>query len=232
MRTVNRPLTGMGAFPRGFRKMRLDVSSSNVHGGHRLESGDDSALLERAQGGDVAAFETLVTLYRDRVYGLALRMLGSAEDAAEVTQESFLSAYRTLKDFRGDSAFASWLHRITANNALMRLRRRKVASQVEEQLDEPHFNERGSLMDEVADWGRDAEGQTLDAELRGAIERAAASLADEYRQVFLLRDVEGLSYEEIAQVTGDSVPAIKSRLHRARLAMRAAIDRFYQEREA
>jgi RNA polymerase sigma-70 factor (ECF subfamily) len=188
-------------------------------------------LVERVRAGDRAAFERLVELFRDRVYGLAYRMLNSAEDAAEVTQETFLSAYRTMAEFRGDSSLSSWLHRIASNHALMRLRRRKVASHIEAPEEGPTFNERGSLVDAVADWSRDAEGQTLDNELRQAIEGASAALAEEYRQVFLLRDVEGLSYEEIAQVVGDSVPAIKSRLHRARLSMRAAIDRFYQERE-
>ena len=191
----------------------------------------DAALLQKAQAGDVGAFETLVELHRDQVFGLALRMLNSEADAAEVTQETFLSAYKDLLNFRRDSAFGSWVYRIAANHALMRLRHRRVASEVEEPLEGPQFNDRGSLVDAVADWGRDAEGLTLDAELRHAIEEAAAALPEDHRRVFLLRDVDGLSYEEIAQVTGESVPAIKSRLHRARLAMRAAIDRYYSERE-
>ncbi len=211
--------------------MRLDLHHRSDDRAAPVGPSDDSALLLAAQGGDVAAFEQLVERYRDRVYGLALRMLRSEADAAEVTQETFLSAYRTLSTFRGDAALASWLHRICANHALMRLRRRKVAGEVEEPLEGPQFNERGSLVEAVADWSRDAEGQTLDAELRTAIEKAADALGEEHRRVFLLRDVEGLSYEEIAALTGDSVAAVKSRLHRARLAMRAAIDRFYQERE-
>jgi RNA polymerase sigma factor (sigma-70 family) len=116
------------------------------------------------------------------------------------------------------------------NDALMRLRHRKVTATVEEPQGAPTFNERGSLIDDVADWSRDAEEQTLDAELRKAIDDASSKLPEEYRQVFLLRDVEGLSYEEISVATGDSVPAIKSRLHRARLSLRAAIDRFYGDR--
>lgn len=193
---------------------------------------DDSVLLSRAQRGDLQAFEALVERHRDRVYALSLRMLNSSADAAEVTQETFLSAYRNLKEFRGDAAFGSWVHRIAANHALMRLRQRKVTADFEGPLDEPQFNERGSLIDQVADWGPNAEALTLDAELREAIEAASAALPAEHRQVFVLRDVEGLSYEDIAQVVGESVPAIKSRLHRARLAMRATIDRYYAEHES
>ncbi len=193
---------------------------------------DDSVLLASAQQGDSSAFEQLVERHRSQVFGLAARMLNSVDDAAEVTQEAFLAAYRHLPEFRGDAAFGSWVYRIAANFALMRLRHRKVASEVEAPVDAPHFNERGSLIEAVADWGRDAEGQTLDAELRSAIEEASQHLPDEYREVFVLRDLEGLPYEEIAQLTNTSLPAVKSRLHRARLALRQAIDRFYAERES
>lgn len=189
---------------------------------------DDSALLAAAQAGETAAFEKLVERHRSRVYGLALRMLNSPEDAAEVLQDAFISAYKNLENFRGDSQFGSWMHRIAANHALMRLRHRKVVRQVEAPLDEPTFNERGSLIDEVAEV-KDAEGEAMDKELRRAIEQAAAGLGDDYREVFVLKDLEGLSYEEIAELTQSSVPAVKSRLHRARLSLRAAIDRFYAD---
>jgi RNA polymerase sigma-70 factor (ECF subfamily) len=189
---------------------------------------DDSALLAAAQAGETAAFEKLVERHRSRVYGLALRMLNSPEDAAEVLQDAFISAYNNLENFRGDSQFGSWMHRIAANHALMRLRHRKVVRQVESPLDEPTFNDRGSLIDEVAEV-KDAEGEAMDKELRRAIEQAAAGLGDDYREVFVLKDLEGLSYEEIAELTNSSVPAVKSRLHRARLSLRAAIDRFYAD---
>jgi RNA polymerase sigma-70 factor (ECF subfamily) len=189
---------------------------------------EDRQLLARAQAGEVEAFEALVEAHRDKVYGLALRMTRSEADAAEITQDTFLSAYQHLKDFRGDAAFGSWVYRIAANHALMRLRHRRVAQAAEEEIQGPEFTEWGSLADYPArDWSRDAEGQVLDAELRQAIQEAADRLPEGYREVFLLKDVEGLSYEQIAEVTGDSVPAIKSRLHRARLALREAIDRFY-----
>ncbi len=210
--------------------MRLDPTHQSDDGSRpaMVTEGDDTLLL-RAQKGDMGAFEQLVTRHQNRVFAMAARMLRSDDDAAEVVQEAFLAAYRHLPEFRGESAFGSWVYRITANFALMRLRKRKVTAVVEEP-EEPQFNERGSLVDQVADWTPDAETQTLDAELRGAIDTATAALPEDYRQVFLLRDLEGMSYEEIAAVTQESVPAIKSRLHRARLALRAAIDRFYAER--
>lgn len=206
------------------RKAHGDVPVSSV-----LPDDPDSALLARAQGGDMGAFETLVEGHRSRIYNLALRMLNSEDDAAEVLQESFISAYRNLNNFRGEAQFGSWVHRIAANHALMKLRHRKVVAQIESPLDEPQYNERGTLIEEISDF-KDAEGEAMDHELRRAIEEASANLGDEYREVFVLRDLEGLSYEEIAEITGSSVAAIKSRLHRARLSLRAAIDHFYADR--
>lgn len=195
------------------------------------EADDDRALLALAQAGDMSAFEALVEKHRDKVYGLALRMTRSDADAAEIVQDTFLSAYQHLKDFRREAAFGSWVHRIAANHALMRLRHRSVVQAAEDEIKGPEFNERGSLAEYPAtDWSRGADERVLDAELRRAIQQATDRLPDVYRQVFLLKDVEGLSYEQIAEVTGDSVPAIKSRLHRARLSLREAIDKFYNEK--
>jgi RNA polymerase sigma-70 factor (ECF subfamily) len=199
-----------------------------------VEANEEDLLLRQAQAGELGAFEKIVELHRDRVYGLSVRMTRSEADAAEITQEVFLSAWKNLPGFKGENtaAFVGWLNRIAANQTLMRLRHRKVVSQVEDSLESPQFNERGSMIDEVADWKSDALEQTLDAELSQAISQASDALPEEYRRVFLLKDVDGLSYEEISEITGDSVPAIKSRLHRARLTMRSAIDAFYMDVES
>src|SRR5262249_60349942 len=139
----------------------------------------DRELLERAQAGDLAAFEALVEQHRDNVYGLALRMTRSDADAAEITQDTFLSAYQHLKDFRGEAAFGSWVHRITANNALMRLRHRSVVKAAEAEFKGPQFNEQGSLAEYPAtDWSRRADEQALDAELREAIQQATDRLPE------------------------------------------------------
>lgn len=204
------------------------AAESSAGEGSAGDSGDQ--LLHRAQGGDTDAFEALVEREQDKVYGLALRMTRSEADAAEIAQDTFFSAYQHLKDFRGQAAFGSWVHRIAANNALMRLRHRRVVEKSEEALAEPGFTRMGILRRPPEQWERPADEQVLDAELGKAIERATDRLPEGYREVFLLKDVEGLSYEQIAEITGDSVPAIKSRLHRARLSLREAIDQFYSEK--
>ena len=191
---------------------------------------DDRELLGRAQAGDMSAFEALVGKHEEKVYGLALRMTRSEADAAEIAQDTFLSAYQHLSEFRGEAAFGSWVHRIAANNALMRLRRQRVLDVVTEDLAGPEFTERGSLAEAPeTDWSRRADDKILDEELGRAIQEATDALPEGYREVFLLKDVEGLSYEEISEMVGISVPAVKSRLHRARLSLREAIDAFYKE---
>jgi len=191
---------------------------------------DDRELLARAQAGDMSAFEALVDRHEEKVYGLALRMTRSEADAAEIAQDTFLSAYQHLNEFRGEAAFGSWVHRIAANNALMRLRRQKVLDIVSDDLAGPEFTDRGSLADlPESDWSKRADDKILDEELGRAIREATDALPEGYREVFLLKDLEGLSYEEISEMVGISIPAVKSRLHRARLALREAIDAFYKE---
>lgn len=196
-----------------------------------MQTLDDKELVERARKHDVTAFEILVTRYRSKVYGLALRMLKDSADAEEILQETFLSAWQNLPNFRGDSAFGSWLYRICANFALMRIRRRKVEVECDvdpSTLPEPTFDSEGALLQaQTYDWTRGTEEKALDNELRRAIQQAADALPDDHRTVFLLKDLEGLSYEEIAETLKTTVPAVKSRLHRARLALRQSIETFY-----
>jgi len=191
----------------------------------------DRELLTQAQTGDLSAFEALVERHRDKVYGVALRMTRSEADAAEIAQETFLSAFQHLTEFRGEAAFGSWVHRIAANHALMRLRHRNVVEAAEEELTELEFNERGNWIEyPSSDWSRRADEKALDTELGTAIRLATDRLPYRYREVFVLKDIEGLSYEQISEITGDSIAAIKSRLHRARLDLRNAIDEFYGEK--
>jgi RNA polymerase sigma-70 factor (ECF subfamily) len=189
----------------------------------------DDRLLKSAQAGDVAAFEELVGRHRDAVFGVALRMTRSEADAAEIAQDTFLSAYQHLPSFRGEAAFGSWVHRIAANHALMRLRHRRVVESVRDELEAPDSS--GAAVYHLSDWGKRADEKALESELGEAIRQATDRLPEPYREVFLLKDVEGLSYEEIAEITKDSVSAIKSRLHRARLSLREAIDQFYAEKQ-
>jgi RNA polymerase sigma-70 factor (ECF subfamily) len=153
----------------------------------------------------------------------------AAGDSTRHGQPSHRS--RTAISRSAESEVSTWLHRIAGNFALMRLRKQKVQDKLEEPSAGPLFSDRGTLAESVADWHPNAEGNVLDAELRVAIQQATDALPQAHRQVFLLRDVDGLSYEEITEITGESLSAVKSRLHRARLALRAAIDVFYAERE-
>ena len=192
----------------------------------------DRELVERAQKGDGAAFAQLVERHQRQLYRLALRMTGSEADAQEVLQEAFLNAYQKLPLFRGEAQFSSWLYRIAANSALMRLRRKRRApdtlSDQPLELSGPRFSAEGYLEPtSSSDWSQRADDRMMSGELGEAINKAVAELPDDYRTVFLLKDVDGLSNEDIADALNLTVPAVKSRLHRARLALREKLGEFF-----
>lgn len=195
---------------------------------------DDRDLVALAARGDGSAFAELVVRHQDRVYAVALHLLRDPSDAEEVAQETFLAALEKLQTFRGDAAFGTWLHRVAANAALMRLRRRRRsperASLPEAALDDllPRFDAAGHLVaDHVGhDWSKPADEQLADREVRRAVEGAVQNLPEDYRIVFVLRDVDGFSSEAMADMLGISIGAVKSRLHRARLALRARLGAF------
>lgn len=198
------------------------------------ESPSDPELVARAQQGDGAAFAQLVDRHERQLFKLALRMTGSEADAQEVLQESFLHAYEKLPLFRGEAQFSSWLYRIAANSALMRLRRKRRAPDMlpEEpiELGSPRFTEQGGFETPPrSDWSQRADEKLQSRELGEAIEKAVEELPHDYRTVFLLKDVDGLSNEQIAEALSLSVPAVKSRLHRARLALREKLGGFFGE---
>lgn len=197
---------------------------------------EDHELVSRFQEqGDRASFEELVRRHRNRVFALALRMVKNEDEALEIVQETFLSAYKKLPDFRGEAQFGSWVHRIAANFALMKLRHQRVVDQVEEPLEtldgkfrpDGHWDEYPTGM-----WGRRADDLVLDGELRGRLIAAVEKLPEVYRAVFMLRDFDGLSYEEIADTLQTTVPAVKSRLHRARLALREDLAAYFESPKA
>ncbi len=188
----------------------------------------DWELCQKAQAGDYPAFEQLVSRHSQKTYALALGMLRNAEDAQDVVQDTFFNVFQRIGTFRGDSAFTSWLYRIAANNALMKLRkrRREPVDSIETML--PRFHEDGKHDHIPGAWAaRSADKLVDDKQLAGLLEAALHKLPAQYRVVLLMRDVDGLSNEDIADVMGLSVPAVKSRLHRARLAVREEMDRKY-----
>lgn len=194
----------------------------------------DEELVSRAAAGDAVAFSDLVVRHQDHIYGLAVRLLRDPAEAEEVVQEAFLVALEKLSTFRGDAAFGTWLHRVAANAALMRLRKKRRAPDglVEEPVEEllPRFDGQGHLIVQgpAHDWSKQADEQLADQQIRSAVQRAVQNLPEEYRIVFLLRDVEGFSSEAMAEQLGISVAAVKSRLHRARLALRQKLGQFFE----
>jgi RNA polymerase sigma-70 factor (ECF subfamily) len=193
----------------------------------------DEVLVERARGKDEAAFEELVNRYEEKLYRLAMRFVRNETDAQEILQEAFLSAWRNLPAFEGRAQFGSWMYRVTVNAALMLLRSRNRHPEVAVDDVEPKalndaVADSGERIRGSADWSQRADEQLQSAELRRHIQGSVDALPDGLRTVFLLRDVEELSTEETAEILGLSVPAVKTRLHRARLALRIAIGRYFE----
>lgn len=168
--------------------------------------------------------------YAPRVYNLARRMLGNDADAEDVTQDVLLQVVRKLDTFRGEAALPTWLHRVTVNAALAarRKRSRRDEGRVYDPLD--GFTEDGHHTGHVRPWPRLPESLALDQEQKQLIEKAISGLPEMYRDVFVLADVEQLPNSEIGEMLELSVPAVKSRLHRARLMMRDALTGHYEER--
>jgi RNA polymerase sigma-70 factor, ECF subfamily len=185
----------------------------------------DAALVQRVRDGDRSAFGELVKRYQSRVYRLAMRFTKSPDEALEVLQETFLNVFRKLDGFRAESAFSSWLYRITVNTSLMHLRKGRSGPQEVPLEDLP-----ASLGPVAEDWSGRADSAALRDEARKLIQEAVDELPEKYRTVFLLRDVEDLSTEEVAEILEITVPTVKTRLHRARLHLRDRLAGYYEER--
>jgi RNA polymerase sigma-70 factor (ECF subfamily) len=190
---------------------------------------DERALVAAARDGDPAALEALVRSHQDRVYGFAMRMCRNVEDAKDILQDTFLGVIRSIREFREESKFSTWLYRIAAN-ACLKKRRRGVHEPTPEQelsLDDlmPRPDAEGRKP-EIPDWSGDAERALLRGELSARMENAIDKLPKDYKIVLVLRDVEGLSAEETAQAVGLSVAAVKSRLHRARVFVRRELTNY------
>ena len=192
---------------------------------------DDRTLLDKAVAGDAGALEALMTRHAGRVYRLAYGITRNPADAEEVVQDVFLTVVRKGGSFEGQAALATWMYRVTMNAALNRRRgkRRELEVSLEEHL--PTYTENGhragDRSDLLVDWSSTPEERVLSGESRRVLENAIDSLPDHYRAVLVLRDVEDLSNEEVASIVGDSLASVKSRLHRARMALREQLTRHF-----
>lgn len=189
---------------------------------------EELALVNQARAGDSKAFGDLVQKYERKIFRLAKNITQNDEDAEDVLQETFIKAYEHLDNFQGNSRFYTWLVRIGVNESLMRLRKRKTDRTVP--LDEPVDTGEDPIVREIAVWGEDPENKYSQEELRRILDDAVQSLRPAFRTVFVLRDIEEMSTEETAQALDLSVPAVKSRLLRARLQLREKLTRLFKRK--
>lgn len=193
---------------------------------------EDEGLLERLRKGAPGAVEEMLRLYQGKIFSLAMSILKNESDAEEATQDVFMTVIRKVNTFKGNSAFYSWIYRICVNTCLMRLRGRRREDTVAIEDFMPVFTEEGMHASPVDDWSKEVERKALNEELGKMIRKFTEELSEKYRVVFVLSDIEGLSNEETAKILGMSVPAVKSRLHRARLYLREQLSRYLQEGKA
>ena len=187
---------------------------------------DDLELVEQARRGEPEAFPELVNRYERKIYRLARHITQNEEDAEDVLQETFLKAFANLNQFQGHSKFYTWLVRIAVNESLMKLRRRKADKVVS--LDDPVETDDGDVVvRDIAAWAPNPEQQYSQQEMSAILTRTINSLPPGFRSVFWLRDVEELSTEETANSLNLSIPAVKSRLLRARLQLREKLNRYF-----
>lgn len=190
---------------------------------------NEAAFVAAAKAGDIAAFEDLVNRYDRKIFRLAQHITQNTEDAQDVTQEAFLKAFEHLGEFQGNSRFYTWLVRIAVNQALMKLRKRHNK---DISLDAEIEGEDNSMPREIEDWGPSPEQRYAQNELSGILHKVIGELDPSFRVVFQLRDIDELSTEETAEALGLSVPAVKSRLLRARLKLREKLNRYFRKGEA
>ena len=186
----------------------------------------ESSLVTAAKAGQYDAFEQLVNRYEHKIYRLGLNITGNPEDAEDVLQETFLKAFENLPRFREDSRFYTWIVRIGVNQALMKLRKRRTDKSVS--LDEPIAEDGEVIPRDFADWKPNPEQLLGRTETRDILEKATQELPPSFRTVFLLRDVEGLSTEETAEMLGLTISAVKARLFRARLRLREELCKVFK----
>jgi RNA polymerase sigma-70 factor (ECF subfamily) len=191
---------------------------------------NEGHLVEQARRGDFEAFATLVTHTEAKTYHHLLRMVGNPEDAKDLLQETYLSAYKNLNSFKGESAFSTWVYRIATNHALMRLRKKRPQTVGLEEITIPTHEELKSRT--ISDWALDPREAVLQHEVREILDQAIQALPPAYKTVVLLRDIDGLSTAETARILEINEGAVKTRLHRARIYLREALSPYFETEQS
>jgi RNA polymerase sigma-70 factor (ECF subfamily) len=217
-----------GPFPVAPEKLKLN-STERKPLPSTIVRDDEAALVSAAKSGDNAAFDELVTRYERKIFRLAMNITQNQAEAEDAMQDAFLKAFQHLSEFQGGSRFYTWLVRIAVNESLMRLRKRRP-NQVS--LDEDVETEDAQIPRQVEDWGPSPEQRYAQSEMGGILSNAIEQLEPIYRAVFLMRDVSEMSTEETAESLGISIPAVKSRLLRARLRLRDLLQPYFQGSKA
>jgi RNA polymerase sigma-70 factor (ECF subfamily) len=196
-----------------------------------VEVANEAELLRRLRAGDSGAYREFVEQNSASVYSIALKLLDDEQEAEDVLQETFLNAFEALDRFEARSKLSTWLYRIAYNASLMRLRKRKqmTAFSLDQPLNEDN-EETAFVSRHLVDWAAVPDDQLLTAEARAEMDQAIAELPESLRATFILRDMQGLSGAETADVLGISVQAVKNRLHRARLQLRERLSVYFAER--
>jgi RNA polymerase sigma-70 factor (ECF subfamily) len=191
-----------------------------------LQEKSDNELVTGVRKGNQDCFEELISRYSNKAFSMAARLTRSADDAEEVIQDVFVTVFRKISSFEGKSSFSSWLYRITFNAALMKLRKKKQNHTV---LAEDMSAGHKEIINNQKAENSEGDALTLRSQISQVLEEAIEKLPDEYRPVFILRDIDGLSSREVGKILDLTIPAVKSRLHRSRLMLRRKLLRFYRE---
>ena len=187
----------------------------------------DEILVRQLKGGCQLSFNEIVSRYETKVFNLSLRLTRNVSDAEEVLQDVFVTVYRKIDSFQGKAKFSSWLYRITANASFMKLRKKKQDKSIS--MGDTMSQIENQSVCESKTFHSKSDARAINNEMRSALETAINRLPEEYRAVFVLRDIDGVSNKEVGDILGLSIPAVKSRLHRSRLMLRKKLARFYED---
>ena len=197
----------------------------------KIVKDDDFDLIQSINSGRVDKFHDLVKRYEQKLYNFSLRMCRDHSDAQDMVQETFLNVFRYLKDFRYETKFKNWLYKVAASTCIKKRRKSKFAPDKELSLDEFRPSDEAGTQDQVPEWALMPLDRVLNEELAGVINRGILSIPKKYRMVIVLRDIEGFSTAETAQILNLSPANVKVRLHRARLFLRDKLKGYYENEQ-